>query len=567
MTARPHGPSRQVHPLLVRQLRDAGLTAEGGRLDISVLLDLVNTAYHDASIPVSDHGDAPDVTPAQLETLQSAIEAEGEETFQSIVEAVGEAVVVTRPDLTIEFATSAAAGMFRRDSAELSGLSLADLVPAVAAHGCGSPTWETETSRFDGAFLRLSVTLRRMRRSGDVRFVCVMRDITDMHQRHQLLEVTYAHLHAVLNNVSHGILMVNGDGRIATWNRQLLEILHLPEDFLEHHPTFEDALRHGVGPALEDQALREALIEQWRERLLSPDPAAFEQHTSEARTLEVRVQPLDDGGFVATFADISKRKEFERHLRTAKEEAEAANRMKSEFLANMSHELRTPLNAVLGFSEAIEMQVRGPVPDVYRDYAHDIHTSGAHLLSLINDLLDLSKIEAGKFDLHEDQVNLGDVVENCVRLVEPSAGRKRIALGLDCAGVPPIYVDERALRQMVLNLLSNAVKFTGEDGRVQVTGTFSMREGIRVTVSDTGVGMDPSDIPRILRPFEQVSNAMTRAEAGTGLGLPLVQSLAQLHGGSLAITSEKGTGTTAILTLPPDRALPGYVPVAAGDGA
>ena len=237
------------------------------------------------------------------------------------------------------------------------------------------------------------------------------------------------------------------------------------------------------------------------------------------------------------------------------QESHKANRSKSEFLATMSHELRTPLNAVIGFSDILKKQMFGPLGnDKYTDYVNDIHRSGSHLLSIINDILDLAKAESGKLELEEREVDVVDIIERCIRMCQGPAQNGKVRV------VPPpvlhsVYVraDERLLFQLVLNLVSNAVKFTREGGEVRFSVAASQEEGVIVKVMDTGIGIPPDDIPRVLRPFEQVESSLARRHGGTGLGLPYAERLAQLHGGKLTLESELGRGTTAIVWLPPGR--------------
>ena len=241
-------------------------------------------------------------------------------------------------------------------------------------------------------------------------------------------------------------------------------------------------------------------------------------------------------------------------LRTAKERAEIADRAKSEFLANMSHELRTPLNAILGFSEMIQSAVIGPVDLRYRNYASDIHKSGQHLLAIINDILDLSKLESGKFELRDENVHIANVLETCQEMILGSAHESGIDISFDLGtDLPVIRADELRLKQIVINLLSNAVKFTPAGGRVVVTVNQDEMSDVVIEVRDTGIGMRAEDISVALEPFGQVGSQMGRAAEGTGLGLPLVKYLTELHGGQFTIVSELGVGTTATVRLPASR--------------
>ncbi len=236
--------------------------------------------------------------------------------------------------------------------------------------------------------------------------------------------------------------------------------------------------------------------------------------------------------------------------------AEAANLAKSAFLANMSHELRTPLSAIIGFSEMMQREALGPVGSTrYRAYADDINRSGEHLLALVNDLLDLSKIEAGKMELNEDLVDFGQLIADCVALLRGTAVRAQVELEIEQnpQQLPAVYSDERKLKQILINLLSNAIKFTSAGGSVQI-GTAILASGaLQVSVSDTGIGIRPEDIAKVFEPFGRLRDAIESGQPGTGLGLPLSRKLAQLHGGTLEIESDPGRGTTVRLSLPPER--------------
>jgi two-component system, cell cycle sensor histidine kinase PleC len=243
--------------------------------------------------------------------------------------------------------------------------------------------------------------------------------------------------------------------------------------------------------------------------------------------------------------------------------AEAANKAKSRFLATMSHELRTPLNAIMGFSEVMEKELLGPIGNnTYREYAGNIYSSGNHLLHIINEILDLSRIEAGRYDLHEETVRLTDIAEDCQRLVKIRADAKGLLLIEDFApDLPQVWADPRALRQICLNLLSNALKFTPKGGRITITVGHAGDGGLSLSVRDTGPGIPKEEIPRVLQAFGQGSLAHESAEGGTGLGLPIVQNLIQLHGGTFDLKSEMRKGTEVTITLPRQRVMHAVSPL------
>ncbi|HEV8391321.1 MAG TPA: PAS domain-containing sensor histidine kinase [Dongiaceae bacterium] len=339
------------------------------------------------------------------------------------------------------------------------------------------------------------------------------------------------------------ILYVNpAFGRITGY--ELQEVIGQPLRFLQARGTPPDQI----------ERLERALIQRRAANLL----LRSQRKDGKPFWNDMHVNPiLEDGGhvahFVAFITDASPRIRSEENLREAKHQAEIANRAKSDFLANVSHELRTPLNAIIGFSEIMQMQMFGAMGHKqYAAYADDIHSSGKHLLSIINDILDLSKIEAGRYQLHIDSVDVEETFEDCARLVRERAENAglQIVRQIDPA-TPRLLADKRAVKQILINLLSNAIKFTPQGGEVTLTARPGGAPGwVALSVSDTGIGIPPEQLDNALSAFGQVDNPFTRSQEGTGLGLPIVKSLVELHSGQFSIESAVGKGTTVTMVLP-----------------
>jgi PAS domain S-box-containing protein len=281
------------------------------------------------------------------------------------------------------------------------------------------------------------------------------------------------------------------------------------------------------------------------------------------RSWLVRKVPLVDRvgavTHVVTVAfDITDRRHAEDRLLRAVGDAEAASRAKATFLATMSHELRTPLNAIIGFSDMIHAAIHGPLGSPkYQEYARDVAESGRFLLAIINDILDLSKIEAGQLSINAQPVDLVELLQRCFRLIEGRARQGAVELSVDAReGLPVVMADPRSLTQIVINLLNNAVKFTPAGGAVRLHAEATPAGAVDIVVTDTGIGMSEDDIAVALRPFEQIDRGHDRQHEGTGLGLPIVKGLVDLHGGALEIKSRAGEGTVVTVRLPPERVVP-----------
>lgn len=282
--------------------------------------------------------------------------------------------------------------------------------------------------------------------------------------------------------------------------------------------------------------------------------SAIELEDSTGRWLHLQKHRLTQGDVALVALDISELKVRQAVLEGARQAAEAANTAKSAFLAHMSHELRTPLNAIIGFAEVLMRQIFGPIENPrYREYAGDIHRSGTHLLELINQLLDLAKIEAGKLELNEEEFDLADVAREAAALMRVQLAAKRLEMEVRAEKEAILRADRRAVKQSIINLMSNALKFTDPGGRVDLRIRHRDDGGISLTVADTGIGIPADKIDLAFKPFAQIGGRYERAAAGTGLGLAITRSLIELHGGRVAISSRIGEGTTVELIFPPER--------------
>ncbi len=333
----------------------------------------------------------------------------------------------------------------------------------------------------------------------------------------------------------------------------------------------EDIDTHPFWAPYKGLATRAGLKACWSQPILSSAGHVLGTFANYYR--EVRAPTAADLEFMTSTAHIAgiaiERKRAEEDSAAAKTQAEIANRTKTEFLANMSHELRSPLNSVLGFSEIMKKELFGPLGSPrYQEYVEDIGQSASHLLAIINDILNISKIEAGKLELDETKVDVGAVVEICARLMYMRAAEAGIQLETNLAAdLPKIFLDSRKVKQILLNLISNAVKFTPKGGKVTVSAGLNERGELVIKVADTGIGIAPENIGRALSPFMQIDSSLSRKYEGTGLGLPLSKALIELHGGQLTIESQLGTGTTVTVTFPTTRVVTGTNPAPLAESA
>ncbi len=387
--------------------------------------------------------------------------------------------------------------------------------------------------------------------------VVVQTEITAVKRREQELAENTAFLRTSLEHMGQGLLVLDAEFCLKMWNDRWIELMDVPRRLIGVGLPVAPIVRLGAERGEFGPGEVDALTDRRIEELRRPEARAIEIYRATGKVIEVRRSPMPDGGMLLTYADITDRKRVEVDLRRAKDEAELASRSKTEFLANMSHELRTPLNAIIGFSDILMGQIFGPLGDTrYGDYARDIRDSGLHLLNLINDVLDVSKVEFGKVELIEETVDIVAVVESCARLMRDRADAAGIRLVQELPpGLPQLQADSRRLKQILLNLLSNAVKFTPSGGRVTIRAGQHATGGFRLIVEDTGIGIAQQDLEKAMRPFGQIDSRLARKYQGTGLGLPLARSMAELHGGKLELDSAPGQGTTATIWLPASRIL------------
>lgn len=401
---------------------------------------------------------------------------------------------------------------------------------------------------------------------------------------------TQMRLEAAIQSAADGFAVWDQADRLVLHNQVFARLHRATAERLKPGTTFREFIETTAKSNLFDEGVSP---EQWVARRMEKHSIPLGQSTlrhRDGRWFLMRDRRTREGGRITVYTDITELKDRERQLiergRTlqhtvqelemnqamledqasnlvdvaekldfAKSAAERANESKTSFLRNMSHELRTPLNSIIGFSDVLSQELFGPLGnDRYVDYANMINTSGGHLLTLINQILDLSKIEAGRYELVREDFDLKNVVADSAQILAPQVEKGGISLDLD---LPPetveIDADQTAIRQVVLNILSNAVKFTTEGGSVTARLTVE-RGAARLVISDTGIGISPNDLKRVMIPFEQVESEFASGKQGTGLGLPIVKSLVELHGGAIDVASTLGKGTTVTIWLPLEAA-------------
>jgi signal transduction histidine kinase len=363
---------------------------------------------------------------------------------------------------------------------------------------------------------------------------------------------TDARLLNAISGLEAGIALFDEADQLVVANPTYRQIHEIIADILVPGVSFETILRQNVRRSRFDLGAEEAetYIARRLEQHRNPGPVV-ERRLNDGRWEQIREQRLSDGGLLLVILDVTKEKAREAALIEAKSLAEEANRAKTDFLSTMSHELRTPLNAIIGFSDLMVNGVFGPIGSPkYVEYAKDVHRSGRLLLDMINEILDLSKIEAGRYELYPEDVSVARLIEDCVSVLSIIAQQREVELSFTVDDLLMARVDERALKQVMLNLLSNAVKFTLAGGRVRLEATAALDGAIAIVVSDTGIGIAANELDRIFEPFRRGEASISRVHEGTGLGLAITKHLVQLSHGRLVLESQVGLGTTVTVWFP-----------------
>lgn len=412
------------------------------------------------------------------------------------------------------------------------------------------------TSENEYRAVELGVSMLRHDANKNMHVVGTIVDVEERRRTEQALSEAERKYRTIVENAAGGIYQMSSDGQYLSANPAMAKILgyDAPQDLLSsvtdvNHKVYKDSRRRM-------RFLREL------EDFGDPQLIEAEVYRSDGNVIWVSESAravFDENGrlmfYEGSMNDVTERKQAEIKLKDAKIQSDLASRAKSEFLTNMSHELRTPLNAIIGFSEIIKNQAFGPVGgQEYLDYAQDIHDGGKRLLNVINEILDVSRIEAGDRVLNEGVVDLKPLVQSCIDLMGPKIeANDMIVSNTIPEDFPNLIGEELAVKQMIMNLLSNAVKYTASGGRVTISAEMNDSGGIRLSITDTGVGLDDEEIEKAMSPFGQVENKHNKSSSGTGLGLTLVDALIKLHQGRLELFSQKGIGTTATLVFPARR--------------
>ena len=404
--------------------------------------------------------------------------------------------------------------------------------------------------------VEINISVLRKDKNNESRFVGTITDVEERRKAEKAIAEAERKYRNIVENASAGIFQMTPEGQFLSANPTMAKML----GFDTSHELMQEITEFGEQVYVYPDARKENIIILERDGSFNNREVEMKHQDGHTiwTSMSARIVASAEGKieyYEGIMEDITKRRQAEIATKQAKVESDLANRAKSEFLANMSHELRTPLNAIIGFSEIIKNEVFGPVGHKeYNEYASDIYQSGRRLLKVINEILDVSKIQTGERQLNENLMNVKTVLQSCYSLIVPKLDSNNITFENKIDDdVPEIIGEELAFKQMLMNVLSNAAKFTPSGGSITVSYQIDDNNNFCLRVSDTGVGMDQSDIDKAVSPFGQVDNSLARKNSGTGLGLTLVNSLILLHGGTLEIESEKSVGTTVSLVFPAKR--------------
>jgi len=421
--------------------------------------------------------------------------------------------------------------------------------------------------RSDGRWIHVS---ERKLASGGV--VAIYADITEQIVAKNVIEKQKVHLDAALENISHGICMFDATQRLIICNKRYADLYGLTNEETKPSTTLRAILEHRIasGQAPDDHR---SYIDDRINEVSANKPYQTTNKLRDGRYVFVKHRPMADGGWVATHEDVTELKQHEAELAAARDAADEANRTKSSFLANMSHELRTPLNAIIGYSEILQEDAADKDDKESIDDLRKIESAGRHLLGLINNILDLSKIEAGKMDVFIEKVDIQALIKEVLSIVKPLADKSENAIEVICpAGIGSFRSDQTKVKQCLLNLMSNANKFTSK-GTLTLTVAREDISRVCFRVSDTGVGMTKEQLGRLFQAFSQADVSTTKRFGGTGLGLAITKHFCNMLGGDVTVESTPGTGSTFIIKLPDQGVVapaavdsPAPVPAAAADG-
>lgn len=410
----------------------------------------------------------------------------------------------------------------------------------------------------DGRYRTIEIAFSMLRQdeNSDLRAVGTITDVEERRRAERALGEAEQKYRTIVENAASGIYQVTPEGQFLSANPAFAKIMGYdnPEEILREVNKAQEQLY--VDATLRDRTLKEIATLGYSKRY----ELQVRRKDGDIIWVSENIRPvLDDDGMLlfyeGSMEDIDQRKKAEIALKGAKVESDLANRAKSEFLKNMSHELRTPLNSVIGFAEIIKNEAFGAFPQSeYKEYATSIYDSGNHLLNVINEILDVSHIETGERDLKEGLINIKDIVGSCLEMVKNKASQRKIRI--DNKALDPainLIGEKHAVKQMLLNLMSNAIRFSPDNSYLMIDSEIDQEGRLRLSVTDTGVGLTEAELEKALSPFGQVNAEHNREKSGTGLGLTLVKSLVELHGGGLEMVSQKNIGTTATLTFPAKR--------------